>query len=791
MPAERFRFEEYELDPKACELRLRHKSVHLERIPFELLSLLVERSGQLVTREEMIERAWGKGVFHDTEHGINTAVRKIRLALQDDVDSPRFVLTVPARGYRFVAPVETVGPSVEPAAAPQTPPEESSHEERAKPDRRKRILIPGAVFLACLGLAAFFYFHRARPLTGKDTIVLADFANHTGDPVFDDTLKQALAVELGQSPFLNILSEEKIAETMQMMGRAPDERVDKKTAMEICQRRQSTAVLAGSITTLGDQYVIGLNLVTCRTGELFAQAQLQAESKAEVLKVVDRAATKLRDRLGESRGMIQRFDIPVEQATTASLPALQAYSLGRKNVMAGNFAAAVPAFQEAVKLDPKFAMAYAMLASSYSNVGELDLAAKYANDAYELRERVSEKERFYIESHYQMFVTGNMEKGMAVFELWSQVYPRDDVPVSNLGATYGNIGQFDKALEKFQESLRLDPDSPLAYATVGYAYRALNRFDDARSIIAEARARNRDSAVLHIDSYVLASARNDPAAMQRELSWAAGKRGIENTLLACNADAVAYSGKLQAAREISRRAITSAQLEGETEEAANYQASSAVREALYGNFAEGRRRARTTPPNLRNENVLFLNSLALALAEDNEGAEKVAHELSASHPEDTIVQFLYLPPIRAQLALNRRNFKSAIEFLETAAPYELGDEGGCGVPIALYPIYVRGKVYLAEKHGAAAATEFQKILDHHGEVQMGPIGALAHLEIGRAYALEGEKDKAHEAYRDFFALWKDADANIPILKAAKAEFNLQNKHSEKGGSHAQVTAAHS
>ena len=764
MPSELFRFGEFALDQRACELRRNGQGVRLERIPFELLNLLVERCGQLVTREEMIERAWGKGVFHDTEHGINTAVRKIRQVLGDDPESPRFVATVAGRGYRFVAPVQIIEPTPTLESSSEIKGDQPPHATATGRKWHARIFIPAAVFLLAMALVAFVHFHRVQALSEKDTLVLGDIANHTGDAVFDDTLKQALSVELSQSPFLKILSDEKIGEAMRMMGHPGDERVNEKTALEICRRSQSTVVLVGSINTLGRQYVIGLNLLACQTGDPLAQEQVRANGKEDVLKAVDRAAVRLRDKLGESRGMIEKFDIPVEQATTPSLEALQAYGLGRRKLAGGDFPAAASAFQQAIKLDPAFAMAHAMLGSTYVNFGELDLAEDCTKKAFALRERVSERERFYIDSHYHMFVTGSVEKGREVFELWKQAYPRDDVPVFNLAALYGNIGQFDKALEEGQAALRLDPNGPLSNSTLAYYYFLVNRFAEAQATIAEARAKNLDSPSLHMADYQLAFLQNDPAGMQRELAWAAGKSGIEDSLMASEADAEAYVGKLQAARELSRRAMLSAQQADETETAANYLASSALRESLFGNADEARRCAKAALSNSKNESLMFWASLALALAADTADAGTVAGKLAASHPDDSIVKYVYLPTIQAQISLRKSNPATAIQCLEAAAPYELGDEG------SLYPVYVRGEAYLAARRGGEAAAEFQKILGNRGAVRMKPIGALAHLGLGRAYAMEGEKAKARAAYEDFFALWKNADPGVPILKQAKVEY---------------------
>ena len=768
MISDLFRFQDFELDRNAYELRRSGQSVRLERIPYELLSLLIERRGQLVTREEIIERIWGKDVFHDTEHGINTAVRKIRQALQDDPDAPRFVLTVPAKGYRFVAPVEVE--KVEPAVAAGPPValglEKSPLVEEPRRRSHSRILIPAALFLLAIGVVAFFRFHRVQALSEKDTIVIADFANSTGDAVFDDTLKQALSVELSQSPFLNILSDEKMAETMQMMGHSADERVNEKTAVEICQRTQSTAVLGGSIARLGKQYVVGISVVNCHTGDFLAKEQMKASSQEDMLKIVDHAAANLRGRLGESLASIQRFNTPVEQATTPSLEALQAYGLGHRKLMGGDYVAAVPFFQRAISLDPNFAMAYALLGTTYSDLGEPNLTMENTARAYELREKVSERERFYIDSHYHMFVTGSVEKGRQTFELWSQIYPRDDVPAFNLGAMYGNIGQYDKALEKARESLRLDPESGINYSQLVYCYLTLNRVVEAQATAEEAQAKKLDSPSLQITLYPLAFLRNDSKGMAKQVAWAAGKPGVEDVLLAFEADSAAYFGRLRSARELSRRAVVSAEQAEEKETAADYEAEAALREALFGNVAEARSLAVKVLRLSTGEDMQFSAALASAMIGDSTKGKALADDLAKRLPEDTFVQFEYVPTIHAQLALARNDPSEAIEALKVNAPYELGDLSF----VRLYPVYVQGEAYLAAHRGAEAAAEFQKILDHRGVVLNEPIGALAHLQLGRAYALQGDTVKAKAAYQDFFALWKDADPDIPIFIAAKSEY---------------------
>jgi eukaryotic-like serine/threonine-protein kinase len=634
-------------------------------------------------------------------------------------------------------------------------------------------MITGATILV-IGLAVggwLFFSRRAHALTDKDTIVLADFTNMTGDTVFDGTLRQGLSVQLEQSPFLSIVSDQQIQQTLRLMGQPDDARLTPEIARELCQRTQSAAVLDGSIATLGSQYVLGLKVVNCRTGDSVAEEQERATSKEQVLAAMDKGAVKLRKKLGESLSTVQKFDTPVEQATTPSLEALQAYSLGRKTkVGKGDFAAAVPVLQRAIRLDPNFAMAYASLGSTYNNLGETNLAAENTRRAYELRERVSEQENFYIESHYYEGVTGNLEKARQVYELWAQTYPRDWVPPNNLGVIYRVLGQYDKCLVEMREAFRLNLASGLSYANLVNGYLYFGRIEEARATAGEAQAKKLDSPALRINLYRLAFLQNDSGGMAQQVAWAAGKPGVEDVLLAYEADTAAYSGQLRKARELSRQALASSERTEEKETAADYEAEAALREAVFGNAAEARQRAVAALALSTGRDVQYGAALALALAGDAFRARALADDLAKRLPGDTVVQFNYLPTTHAQLALNRSDSSKAIEALQDAIPYELGRPGKANFTPGLYPVYVRGEAYLAAHQSGEAAAEFQKILDHRGIVLNEPIGALAHLGLARAYALQGDTAKGKTAYQDFLTLWKDADPDVPILIAAKAEY---------------------
>ena len=636
--------------------------------------------------------------------------------------------------------------------------------------KRWKLIAPVAAAIAALAAGGYFYFHRTPKLTDKDTIVLSDFMNTTGDPVFDGTLRQALTVQLEQSPFLGLVSEQLIQQTLRLMGQPADARLTPEIARDLCQRAGSKAYLSGSIASLGSQYVLGLKAVNCLTGDTLAEEQERATGKEQVLSAMDRAAPKLRAKLGESLHSIQRFDTPLEQATTSSLEALQAYSLGWETVGKGGWAAAAPFFQRAIRLDPNFAVAYASLGVGYANLGEASLAAENTRKAYELRERVSEQEKFYIESHYYHFVTGDLEKASRVYELWVQTYPRDEGPVVNLAAIYQQLGQYDKGLADFRELLRRDQEDALIYANVANSYLLLNRLKEARATVEEAQAKKLDSPVLHLQAYKIAFLQDDAAGTERQTAWAAGKPGVEDVLLANEAATAAYSGRLGKARKFSRRAVASAEQAEEKETAASYEAAASLWEALFGNGTAAHERAEVALGLSTGRDVQYGAGLALAFAGRAARAQVLTDDLGRRFSEDTVVQFNYLPAIRAQLALNRNNVTGAIEALQAASSYELGTIGTDFNFLALYPVYVRGEAYLDARQGSEAAAEFQKILYWRGVVVNEPIGALAHLGLARAYALQGDTTKAKAEYQDFLMLWKDADPDIPILKQANAEY---------------------
>ena len=645
-----------------------------------------------------------------------------------------------------------------------------------------KVLVPAAVILVAVAIVGAFYFraHSTKPataLTEKDTIVLADFANSTGDPVFEDTLKTALNVSLNQSPFLNVLSENKVTATLKLMSRPAGTKLTPEVTRELCQRAGSKAYLAGSIASLGSQYVLGLKAVNCQSGDPLAEEQVTAASKEKVLDALGEATSKLRGELGESLAAVQKFDVPLEQATTSSLEALKAYSLGQKE---NDTAAALPYLQHAIELDPNFAMGYDAVGSAYSSLGELGRASEYYTKAFQLREHASERERLLITAHYYRNITGELDKAAQTYQETIRSYPREDAAYNRLGIVLANQGQYEKAMEMTRLAVRLTPDNAGRYENLAsYAF-ALQRLDEARQIIHDAQARKLDDFIFHNTLYALAFVGLDSAAMAEQQLWYAGKPE-ENFALALASDTEAYAGHLRKARELTKRAVDSAMRADNKEEGAIWQENAALLQAAYGNPTEARQSAaealKLAPTS---QGVQAEAALAFAMAGDTAPAESLAQDLGKRFPLDTQMQSLWLPAIQAQLALDKKNPPAALTALQAPSSIELGQIGFVCNISCLYPTYIRGEAYLAAGQGSAAAAEFQKILDHSGIVWNCWTGALAHLGVARANALQARTSqgadadaarvRALAAYKDFLTLWRDADPDIPILKEAKAEY---------------------
>jgi serine/threonine protein kinase/tetratricopeptide (TPR) repeat protein len=706
----------------------------------------------------------------DTDSGRPAAATSGAMPIVQE-SGPHPIVTQPSAGSLPVAPAPGSG-SGHTAVVPVSSAAQISAVPTSSPSRLWKIVVPVAALLVAAAGVAFYL--RSKPsatatptaLTEKDSIVLSDFDNRTGDAVFDEALKQALAVELGQSPFLNVLSDRKVGETLKMMGRAPGDRVTADIGRELCLRTGSKAVLGGMISTLGTHYLIDLNATACSTGDSLAKEQVEAASKEDVLKALSKGSSSLRSKLGESLPSVQKFDVPVE-ATTSSLEALKNYSLGIKSGRENGDTAAIPFFKRAVELDPNFAMAYAALAVNYSNLSQRSLQLENATKAYQLRDRVSERERLRIASTY-FDAIGDNDQAVQTYELWIANYPRDFVPHGNLGGAYTNMGQLEKAAAAYKEGVDLSPDTVTGYSNLVSTYEYLYRLDDAKKAIDEAFAHKLDSGALRVAIYIFGFLQGDESLMKQQLAWAAGRPGDEDALLALQADTEAYYGRMNSSREYCRQAISSAIRAGSKETAAEWQANGALREAEIGNFTAARQAAAAALQLSPGRDVKIIAGLAFAETGDTARAKLEIDDLEKTNPNHVWLKLYWLPLIRGAAEMSKGNSAQALVNLEAATPYELG---GAGAYVNfVYPAYVRGRAYLLARNAPGAAAEFQKLFDHRGIVGNYLIGPLSHLQMGRAYAMSGDTAKAKAAYQDFLDLWKDADPDIQIYKEAKTEF---------------------
>jgi tetratricopeptide (TPR) repeat protein len=635
----------------------------------------------------------------------------------------------------------------------------------------------GAVAAVVVGVMLFFMFHgrRVQALGERDTVLLRDFENQTGDPVFDGTLKQGLSVDLAQSPFLNVLSTKKIRETLRLMGRSPEEKITPDVARDVCQRTGSKATIGGAITQLGSHYLVALEAAACADGEPLAQANAEATGKENVLAALSQASSQLRQTLGESLASVQKFDVPIE-ATTSSLEALRVFSQGVNLKEFKGDADAIPFYKRAIELDPNFALAYANLGVSYSNMEEADLAAENIRKAYGMRDRVSAIENFRITGAYYQYVTGELEKARATYQLESQAYPRDRLSHLNLGLNGIILGHWDEAVAQSEEALRLDPNTLMIYSNLAVSYFALNRFEDARKVLDEIARRKMDSEVLHGNLYFMAFLKNDKEEMQRQVAWGTGKPGAEDTLLSQHSDSEAYFGRARSARHYGNLAVDSAKRADSKEVAALWHAGAALHEAELGFPELARKEADAALALSHGRDVEILAGIALARSGHGPEAMRLVQQLEKTDPLNTMLHVYWLPTMRGSAELAQGHADRAIGVLEETTPYDLAGVLPLGI---LYPVYVRGQAYLQLHNGTAAAAEFQKLIDHPGIVQNFVIGSISRLGLARALAMQAERaqgdeaavyrSKALAAYKDFLTLWKDADEDVPLLLAAKRE----------------------
>jgi DNA-binding winged helix-turn-helix (wHTH) protein/Tfp pilus assembly protein PilF len=792
----RYRFGPFEVNAYTRELCKNGTKIKLGPQPYLILELLLDRATEVVTRNEIQEKLWPADTFVDFEHGLNNSVKKLRRALCDSADEPRYIETFPRLGYRFITSVEVVTEKAKPAgrvadsepkvnamsdaiSASISVPEAAPKARFAHLRKISAFLLSGALLVAI----ALYYrsYHSNNRLTDKDSVVLADFINSTGDVAFDDTLKMALNVSLRQSPFLNVLPDSEVNETLQMMTRPVGTKITPGVARELCQRAGSRAYVAGSIDNLGSQYVLGLEAVNCQSGDKLAEEQVAATSKEKVLDALGEAASKLRRELGESLATVQEFDVPLTQATTSSLEALKAYSLGGRSNNEKGAAAGLPYYHSAIELDPNFAMGYLALGNDYFLLNELGRASEYFAKAFELRGHVSKREKLEIAATYYRVVTGELDKAAQTYQEEFEIYPRAAGAYGSLGAVYGAQGQYEKGSKVTRQALRLAPDQVSHYVNLANFALASQRFDEARQIIHEAQARNMDEYLLHNALFALAFLGTDSTAMAEQQQWFAGKPEYENFGLALASDTEGYRGHADRARELMQRAVDSAIRADNKESAAIWKANAALQQAAFGTTREAKQTAtealKLTPTSQSVESEV---ALALAMAGDRTGADSLVRDLAKRFPLDTQTQSLWLPTIQMQLALDKKNLPTDQSARRAASPIELGQIAFVNNISCLYPVYVRGEAYLADGRASDAAVEFQKLLDHNGVVWSCWTGALARLGVARANSLLAKTSRGSDsdvariralaAYKDFLTLWKDADPDIPILKEAQGEY---------------------
>ena len=679
--------------------------------------------------------------------------------LKRDTDPQTVVTATPEAGSGFTTPA---------AAA-------ISHINRLTNFARQRwkalaaVAVFGVVALAAIGV--YWRLHKSVKLTDKDTIVLAEFTNTTGDAIFDGALRQGLAAQLEQSPFLSLVSDNEIAKTLALMEKPKDARLTQQLAREVCQRAASKASIEGSVAGFGGSYTLGLKAVNCQTHDVLTEVTEKANGRDQVIPALSKAAALMRQNLGESLATLQKYDVPAEDVTTSSLEALEAYSQGvRRMNTTSDYKSAIPLFERAISLDPNFAMAYAKLSVSQSNNGERGPAANNARTAYGLRQRVSDREKFRIEFTYEQYVTEDVDAVTKVLEAWMEAYPRDDAPPYNLGNAYDVLGEYEKAIPLKRLSLRLNPDDPNSYWGLFGSYVALNRLDEAKATNEEARAHNFDSPPLHFNVYVLAFLQHDTQAMEREMTYLISRPGWELPSLYIESETVAYGGQISRARELATRSLDGWRRGGSKEVTGRYQVELALREALMGNITLAKTQAEEALNLTDDKYVQAGAAIVLGLSGDSTRATGLADDLERRFPKSTSLRFHYLPMIRGAVAMRSGNAAKAVEAFEMGAPYELGKPKGLHT-IILLEVYLRGQACLEARQGDVAAAGFQKILDRPGLVFNEPISALAYLGLGRAYTIAGDAAKARTAYQDFFALWKDADPDVPILKEARAEYD--------------------
>ena len=766
-----YEFGPFRVDPDKQVLMRDNQPVPVTSKTFDTLLILVRHSREVVSKEDLMNELWPDSFVE--EGNLKQNIFMLRKALGDSPEDRRYIVTLPGKGYRFVAEVRTVtqdGDDVivtsrtssqivaeHPEAARIVFPS-ALHRAKARKSKWKYVTA-GVVVVMIVGSIVYLRKSKPKVLGEKDSVVIADFNNTTGDPVFDETLRQGLAVQLEQSPFLRIISDDNVRNTLKQMGRQLHEPLNDQVAREVCQRNQSKVYISGSIATLGSQYVLGLKAMNCLTGEAVAEQQTQVSRKEDVLNSLSRQSSLLRGKLGESLASIQKFDVPLEQATTTSLEALQDYSLAMKQFFLMNYPSAGTLLQRAIELDPNFALAYARLASLNRNNFQSESMLENSAKAFALRERVTERERLYIETTYH-WSRGQVEEAAQAYELWKTTYPNDPFPNIGLAVISEDKGQFEKFLEESRQAYQKDVSVLTGWNLIN-AYADLGQLDEAEKALSESKARFPGKEQWVRWQYALAFLRNNPSEMKRILEAAPSGSTLQRTLLSLQFRTELYFGRQKEAAEYRRRATQLSRQIGIDERAALYAAFAALQDANYGNFTEAKRVAAEVPPQARGKNPLRRLALAYARSGDARNAERLADQLARLYPTDTLLKNRDLPLVRAAIAVQQSNPSLAIELLESGVPTELGNPDVA---------YTRGQAYLLLHRGTEAAAEFQKIIKYRGFLLNDPPGALPYLGLARAYAMQGDIAEARGYYEHFFTLWKDADPDIPIYKQAKAEY---------------------
>ncbi len=752
----------FELDLQTQQLRKSGVPLRIQPQPFKVLAVLASSVGRIVTREELRRELWGTQTFVDFEQGLNYCIRQIRTVLGDDAQNPHYIETIPRRGYRFIATVESLGPE-------RTEEDEVGDAAAARNrvwSRRSIILAVSCVLIVGILTAAMATVRARRhpALTAKDYLLITEFSNQTGDPLFDATLRKAVSIDLGQSPYLNIVSDDKIRQTLILMGKPRDARVTPDVGREICQRNGIKAMLTGSLATLGSQYLLTLEVINVGSGDELAQERVQAAAKDDILAALDRSDQRLREKLGESLSTIRQFDQPLAQATTSSLQALQLYTLAVEKRNNDGELAAIPFFERALQIDPDFALAHAYLGTAYLNVEQLQLAEDHENRAMTLIDRVSEREKLYITAHYFLLI-GQIEKATETYETYSRLYPQDPVPQGNLANEYSILGRYDKVLEHALQGLRLSPDSGGLMGEAGVAYAAMGRLDEAKEAITSGLKLSPDTTRLHLLLSNIAIAQGDAATRSREDAVLRATRGGNLDLLYRDAALAASRGRLRDSEALYLQASQMALKLGMKDNASFAMALRAVYEAYLGRPVQAKVSARAALRLSRMSDTIEPVAVALAVAGDEKQSVALIDELAKRRSQDTSVQFVWVPMIKAIVKQHNGDFEGAIHLLEAGIPYDRGN---------LDSMYWRANALLQARHGSEAVEEFRRLANLRKGFPGDPAGTLAGLGLARAYLQTGDATSGRNCYEEFKTLWKDADPGLRVLNQFTVESSRLN-----------------